>query len=161
MNLEHAGVRFFPQLWGPQHFWNIHMAKCLVLGSHEYDEIEKDVVRAGNTVVTGFLSDKVTEEEWNSFYLGVSLHLQKKGCISEQAEVNILYKQSCGIGIETVLVLHHKLNANIWVSSSWAVSDNRNVKTKSLWIWPKRMLICLLIRFTKVSFSQFWAVKIS
>lgn len=40
------------------------MAKCSELGCQEYDEVEKDVVRAGNTlVITGFLSDKVTEEE--------------------------------------------------------------------------------------------------
>lgn len=40
------------------------MAKCSEMGCHKYDEIEKDVVRPSNTlVITGFLSDKVTEEE--------------------------------------------------------------------------------------------------
>lgn len=36
------------------------MAKCSELGCHKHGEIEKDVVRAGSTlVITGFLSDKV------------------------------------------------------------------------------------------------------
>lgn len=84
LNLGHAVVNFFPQLWGLQQFWNLHMARWSELGCHEYDETKKDVVRAGSMlVITGFLPDKVTEVDWN-FYLGVSLHLQKKGCISEQ-----------------------------------------------------------------------------
>lgn len=91
LSLDHAVVIFFPQLWGLHHLWNLHMAECSGLECHRY-EIEKAGIRAGNIlVITGFLSDKVTEEEWNLFYLWVSLYLQKKGCLSEQAEVNILY----------------------------------------------------------------------
>lgn len=89
LSLKHAVVIFSPLLWGLHHLWNLHMAKCSELECHRY-ETEKAVIRAGNIlVITGFLSDKVTEAEWNLFYLGVSLHLQKKECLSEQAEVHI------------------------------------------------------------------------
>lgn len=92
LSLDQAVVFFFPQLWGLHHLWNLHMTECSGLECPRYDEIEKAVIRAGNIlVIAGFLSDKVIEEEWNLFYLRVSLYLQKKGCLSEQAEVNILY----------------------------------------------------------------------
>lgn len=56
----------------------------LGVGCHNYKEIEKDMIRAGSSlVIADFLSDKV-----NSLYVWVSLGLQKNGSISEQPEVS-------------------------------------------------------------------------